>query len=197
MPLLSVASSPSLGLEADLRVRLHGQHLARELVLTAVRGYLEMPRPDKALALSFHGWSGTGKNFVARMLAENLYQDGLRSDCVKVFISTLHFPHPKNVDLYEVRPAVLRSLGEGLGPTEAWAAETQAWVLGERLKPALGVGVGGQQGGRDDAVTLRDSYSTGEAQEGLSLTRESICSVCKLEWKCLRKCETEQAKALS
>ncbi|KAI4578452.1 hypothetical protein MJG53_011307 [Ovis ammon polii x Ovis aries] len=89
------------GLEADLRVRLHGQHLARELVLTAVRGYLEMPRPDKALALSFHGWSGTGKNFVARMLAENLYQDGLRSDCVKVFISTLHFPHPKNVDLYE------------------------------------------------------------------------------------------------
>lgn len=107
--LLSVASSPPLGLEADLRVRLHGQHLARELVLTAVRGYLEKPRPDKALALSFHGWSGTGKNFVARMLAENLYQDGLRSDCVKVFISTLHFPHPKNVDLYEVRPAVLRS----------------------------------------------------------------------------------------
>lgn len=107
--LLSVASSPSLGLEADLRVRLHGQHLARELVLTAVRGYLEMPRPDKALALSFHGWSGTGKNFVARMLAENLYQDGLRSNCVKMFISTLDFPHLKNVDLYEVRPAVLRS----------------------------------------------------------------------------------------
>uniref|UniRef100_A0A8C2R405 Torsin-3A n=1 Tax=Capra hircus TaxID=9925 RepID=A0A8C2R405_CAPHI len=95
------ASARPRGLEADLRVRLHGQHLARELVLTAVRAYLEMPRPDKALALSFHGWSGTGKNFVARMLAENLYQDGLRSDCVKVFISTLHFPHPKNVDLYE------------------------------------------------------------------------------------------------
>ncbi|XP_057582310.1 torsin-3A isoform X4 [Hippopotamus amphibius kiboko] len=89
------------GLEADLRVRLHGQHLARELVLTAARGYLELPRPDKALALSFHGWSGTGKNFVARMLAENLYRDGLRSDCVKVFIATLHFPHPKYEDLYK------------------------------------------------------------------------------------------------
>ncbi|XP_057582308.1 torsin-3A isoform X2 [Hippopotamus amphibius kiboko] len=92
------------GLEADLRVRLHGQHLARELVLTAARGYLELPRPDKALALSFHGWSGTGKNFVARMLAENLYRDGLRSDCVKVFIATLHFPHPKYEDLYKTRP---------------------------------------------------------------------------------------------
>ncbi|XP_032319551.1 torsin-3A isoform X2 [Camelus ferus] len=91
------------GLETDLRVRLHGQHLARELVLMAVRSYLELPRPDKALALSFHGWSGTGKNFVARMLAENLYRDGLRSNCVQVFIATLHFPHPKYVDLYKMR----------------------------------------------------------------------------------------------
>ncbi|XP_072589226.1 torsin-3A [Vulpes vulpes] len=89
------------GLESDLSIRLHGQHLARELVLTAVRGYLELPRPDKALALSFHGWSGTGKNFVARLLAENLYRDGQRSDCVKMFIATFHFPHPKYMDLYK------------------------------------------------------------------------------------------------
>ncbi|XP_038397726.1 torsin-3A isoform X3 [Canis lupus familiaris] len=89
------------GLESDLSIRLHGQHLARELVLTAVKGYLELPRPDKALALSFHGWSGTGKNFVARLLAENLYRDGQRSDCVKMFIATFHFPHPKYVDLYK------------------------------------------------------------------------------------------------
>ncbi|XP_054443686.1 torsin-3A [Pteronotus mesoamericanus] len=89
------------GLQWDLQVRLHGQHLARELVLTTVRGYLELPRPGKALALSFHGWSGTGKNFVARMLAENLYRDGLRSDCVSVFITMLHFPHPRLVDLYK------------------------------------------------------------------------------------------------
>lgn len=93
----------SLGLESDLSVRLHGQHLAQELLLRAVRGYLELPRPDKALALSFHGWSGTGKNFVAQMLAENLYRDGLRSDCVQMFIATFHFPHPKYMDLYKVR----------------------------------------------------------------------------------------------
>ncbi|XP_019586784.2 torsin-3A isoform X1 [Rhinolophus sinicus] len=89
------------GLESDLSVRLHGQHLAQELVLTIVRGYLELPQPDKALALSFHGWSGTGKNFVARMLAENLYRDGLRSACVQVFITMLHFPHPQSVHLYK------------------------------------------------------------------------------------------------
>ncbi|XP_003785859.1 torsin-3A [Otolemur garnettii] len=89
------------GLESDLNVRLHGQHLARELVLRTVRGYLAMPRPEKPLALLFHGWSGTGKNFVARMLAENLYRDGLRSDCVRMFIAMFHFPHPKYVDLYK------------------------------------------------------------------------------------------------
>ncbi|XP_049724395.1 torsin-3A [Elephas maximus indicus] len=89
------------GLESDLSVRLHGQHLAQELVLRAVRSYIETPQPGKALALSFHGWSGTGKNFVARMLAENLYRDGLRSDCVQVFITMFHFPHPKYVDLYK------------------------------------------------------------------------------------------------
>ncbi|XP_077013244.1 torsin-3A isoform X2 [Tamandua tetradactyla] len=89
------------GLESDLRVRLHGQHVARELVLRAVRDHVETPRPDKALALSFHGWSGTGKNFVAQMLAENLYRDGLRSDCVKAFVAMLHFPHPKYVELYK------------------------------------------------------------------------------------------------
>lgn len=89
------------GLESDLSVRLHGQHLAQELVLTIVRGYVELPQPDKALALSFHGWSGTGKNFVARMLAENLYRDGLRSACVQVFITMLHFPHPQSVHLYK------------------------------------------------------------------------------------------------
>ncbi|ELW70860.1 Torsin-3A, partial [Tupaia chinensis] len=93
------------GLESDLSVRLHGQHLARELVLRTVRGYLETPLPARALALSFHGWSGTGKNFMARMLAENLYRDGLRSDCVKMFIATFHFPHPKYVDLYQERLA--------------------------------------------------------------------------------------------
>lgn len=109
-------------------MRLHGQHLARELVLRTVRGYLETPLPDKALALSFHGWSGTGKNFVARILAENLYRDGQKSPCVRVFIATIHFPHSKYVDLYQVRPAVWGSLtmcvqaGPGLGeqPFFAW-----------------------------------------------------------------------------
>ncbi|XP_021401674.2 torsin-3A [Lonchura striata] len=91
------------GLEADLHGQLHGQHLAKDVVVRAVQGFLQSPRPRKALVLSFHGWSGTGKNFVARMVASHLYRDGLRSDCVRVFVSLLHFPHHNYVDSYKAQ----------------------------------------------------------------------------------------------
>ncbi|NWZ63892.1 TOR3A protein, partial [Acrocephalus arundinaceus] len=91
------------GLEADLSRQLHGQHLAKEVVLRGVQGFLQNPWPQKALVLSFHGWSGTGKNFVARMLASHLYRDGLKSDCVRVFVSLLHFPHHNYVDSYKAQ----------------------------------------------------------------------------------------------
>uniref|UniRef100_A0A8C5RP56 Torsin family 3 member A n=1 Tax=Laticauda laticaudata TaxID=8630 RepID=A0A8C5RP56_LATLA len=82
--------------------RLHGQHLAKKIVLKAIQGFLEKRQPEKALTLSFHGWSGTGKNFVACLMAEHLYRDGLKSDCVKIFISVLHFPHLNYMDLYKI-----------------------------------------------------------------------------------------------
>lgn len=100
---LSSCSPFPPGLEADLNRQLHGQHLAKEVVVQAVRGFLQSPQPQKALVLSFHGWSGTGKNFVARMLASHLYRDGLKSKCVRVFISLFHFPHHTYVDSYKVR----------------------------------------------------------------------------------------------
>ncbi|XP_009900290.2 torsin-3A [Dryobates pubescens] len=91
------------GLEADLNGQLHGQHLAKEIVIRAVRGFLRSQWPEKALVLSFHGWSGTGKNFVARLVASRLFQDGLKSDCVRLFISLFHFPHQKYVDSYKAQ----------------------------------------------------------------------------------------------
>ncbi|NWR76596.1 TOR3A protein, partial [Centropus unirufus] len=91
------------GLEADLSRQLHGQHLARGIIIQALRGFLQSPAPRDALVLSFHGWSGTGKNFVARLLAGHLYRDGLRSECARVFISLFHFPHPKYVDSYKAQ----------------------------------------------------------------------------------------------
>ncbi|NWH80391.1 TOR3A protein, partial [Piaya cayana] len=91
------------GLKADLDRQLHGQHLAKEVIIQAVQGFLQSPRPRKALVLSFHGWSGTGKNFVTRLLANHLYRDGLKSECVRVFISLFHFPHHNYVDTYKAQ----------------------------------------------------------------------------------------------
>ncbi|NXP08390.1 TOR3A protein, partial [Thinocorus orbignyianus] len=90
-------------LEADLNGQLHGQHLAKEVIVRAMCEFLQSPRPEKPLVLSFHGWSGTGKNFVARMVASHLYRDGMKSECVRLFISLFHFPHHKYLDLYKAQ----------------------------------------------------------------------------------------------
>lgn len=92
-----------VGLARDLQQRLHGQHLAQVVILKAVQGFIESPDSNKPLTLSFHGWSGTGKNFVARLVADNLYRDGVKSECVRLFIAPFHFPHAKLVDAYKVR----------------------------------------------------------------------------------------------
>lgn len=98
--------------------------------MRAVQGFLQSPQPQKALVLSFHGWSGTGKNFVARMVANHLYRDGLKSDCVRVFVSLLHFPHHNYVDSYKVRANnMVQLLGWGSCPSQqpcgagAWICE--------------------------------------------------------------------------
>lgn len=90
------------GLERDLQVNLHGQHLAQSVVLKAIQGFIKNPESNKPLTLSFHGWSGTGKNFVARIVADNLYRDGIKSECVRLFIAPFHFPHVRLVDVYKV-----------------------------------------------------------------------------------------------
>lgn len=92
------------GLARDLQTKLHGQHLAQSVVLKAIQGFINNPESNKPLTLSFHGWSGTGKNFVARIIADNLYRDGVKSECVRLFIAPFHFPHARLVDTYKVSP---------------------------------------------------------------------------------------------
>ncbi|XP_004640511.1 torsin-1A [Octodon degus] len=88
-------------LQKDLDSKLFGQHLAKKVVLNAVAGFLSNPKPKKPLTLSLHGWTGTGKNFVSKIIAENIYEGGLNSDYVHLFVATLHFPHAANVTLYK------------------------------------------------------------------------------------------------
>uniref|UniRef100_UPI0037E89A8F torsin-1A-like n=1 Tax=Semicossyphus pulcher TaxID=241346 RepID=UPI0037E89A8F len=81
------------GLQADLETKLFGQHIASRIILKAVTGFMSNDYPQKALVLSLHGPSGTGKNFVSQLIAENIYKEGMDSDFVHVFNSVLHFPN--------------------------------------------------------------------------------------------------------
>ncbi|XP_007431317.1 torsin-1A [Python bivittatus] len=88
-------------LQKNLEKKVFGQHLVSEVIVKAVTGFLTNSNPKKPLALSLHGWTGTGKNFVSKIIAESIYEEGLRSRYVHQFVSTLHFPHQQNISQYK------------------------------------------------------------------------------------------------
>ncbi|XP_026209922.1 torsin-1A-like [Anabas testudineus] len=89
------------GLRADLESKLFGQHIASPIIQKAVTGFMNDDNPKKPLVLSLHGPTGTGKNFVSKLIADNIYKKGMDSNRVHVFVSTYHFPHPSQIDIYK------------------------------------------------------------------------------------------------
>ena len=107
--------SPNItGLQSVLRRRVFGQHLVTNTVLKAVVGHLNNESPSKALALSFNGWTGSGKNFVSRIIAEHLFRKGMDSKYVHQIIATHDFPHHPDLDYYKrkLRAMVAGSVSE-------------------------------------------------------------------------------------
>ncbi|TNN32301.1 Torsin-1B [Liparis tanakae] len=98
---------PELGLwgvdQADLEAKLFGQHIASRIILKAVTGFMGNDNPKKPLVLSLHGWTGTGKNFVSQMIADNIYKEGMKSSFVHMFTAELHFPHLSQIETYKNR----------------------------------------------------------------------------------------------
>ncbi|ELU03404.1 hypothetical protein CAPTEDRAFT_168452 [Capitella teleta] len=88
------------GLKNDLSTRLHGQHLVIENVVKAIQAH-KRHLPSKALVMSFHGWTGCGKNYVGRFIAEHLYHQGMKSKFVHLFVATHHFPHASRIETYK------------------------------------------------------------------------------------------------
>ncbi|EDO43415.1 predicted protein [Nematostella vectensis] len=94
--------SPNMtGLKKSLDNRLFGQHLVKDIVYKAVKGHVTNKSPQKALALSFNGWTGCGKNYVSKIIAEHLYRKGIDSSYVHVMIATHDFPHKSMVETYK------------------------------------------------------------------------------------------------
>ncbi|XP_016354255.1 torsin-1A-like isoform X2 [Sinocyclocheilus anshuiensis] len=97
-------------LEEDLRENFFGQHIASNVIRRAVSSFMTDSNPNKPLALSFHGTSGTGKNHAAKIIARNVYEKGEDSKHVHTFISEHHFPHKQKSDLYSMHPQLIDAI---------------------------------------------------------------------------------------
>nr|CAD7429952.1 unnamed protein product [Timema monikensis] len=89
-------------LEKSLLNQVFGQHLVIDIVVKALRGHFYRGHPSKALAMSFHGWPGGGKNYVSQFITNSLYAKGSRSQFVHFFAGKLHFPLQEEADIYRM-----------------------------------------------------------------------------------------------
>ena len=82
---------------------------------------------DTLLVLSFHGWTGSGKNLVAGLVAEAVYRRGLASSFVHLWIATLHFPDARRTEEYKVGVGVMRYVE--LQTIRQFSQSHAKWVL--------------------------------------------------------------------
>lgn len=93
--------------------RLYGQHIVKEQLISALEAHFNPQSSSrKPLVMSFHGTPGTGKNFVADMIAEALYENGSKSRFVHKYMGRLDFSVKKNVESYNER--IYRDVVEGI-----------------------------------------------------------------------------------
>lgn len=91
-----------VGLEYLLTTKLYGQEIAHEIIIHALRGHLGPYGSSKALAMSFHGTPGTGKNYVVQMIASTFYKYGAQSQYFHFFNGRNDFPLRQKTDEYKV-----------------------------------------------------------------------------------------------
>ena len=72
-----------------------------KVVPNVVYNHLFDENPKKALVMSFHGWTGTGKNFVSNLIAEYAYKKGMSSAFVHTKLATNNYPESGNIEGYK------------------------------------------------------------------------------------------------
>ena len=88
----------------NLKDKVYGQHLVLKTVVRHLRAHMTTENPSKALVLSFHGGTGTGKTYVSSIIANSMYKEGLNSHFVHFIQVTEKFPHKKQAARYKVLP---------------------------------------------------------------------------------------------
>lgn len=93
----------------ELERKLFGQHIAVELVKRSIRQHLKNDKPPKALVLSFHGYTGVGKNYLSKLVARAIYRQ-YGNDETSKFVHTLVATHflseNANADRYRLKTMI-------------------------------------------------------------------------------------------
>ncbi|KAJ8678560.1 hypothetical protein QAD02_014347 [Eretmocerus hayati] len=99
-------------LKQDLQSKLYGQHIAQEIVLSAIHSHVYHNQPRKPLVLSFHGVPGSGKNYVATMVAKALFKSGEQSAYYHFFNGRSDFPSETSINIYryDLKTKIQRAL---------------------------------------------------------------------------------------
>lgn len=75
-----------LSLQDKLELKLFGQHIIRDKLFRAIASHYEnIENSKKPLVMTFHGTQGTGKNYVATMIAESVFEKGVDSNFFHLF----------------------------------------------------------------------------------------------------------------
>ncbi|XP_047144943.1 torsin-1A-like [Hydra vulgaris] len=90
-----------LKLKEQLKSKLFGQHLVEDLVIKPINDHIENNNPSSPLVMSFHGWTGSGKNFASQIIANSLFKKGMNSKFVHIKVATKDFPHKKMLTEYK------------------------------------------------------------------------------------------------
>ncbi|XP_065673113.1 torsin-1A-like [Hydra vulgaris] len=97
-------------LENELSSKVFGQHLVKNLVVNAVKNHINNTSPSSPLVMSFHGPTGSGKNYVSEIIANSIYKKGKKSNFVHHIVASKRFPHKSESYQIEYKKAISESL---------------------------------------------------------------------------------------
>jgi hypothetical protein len=96
-------------LETSLKEHLFGQHIVYDVVIHAIKSHFGDIAPKKALALSFNGFTGSGKTFVSQFIMKSLFVSGIKSKYAHFFSGRNHFAMESKADIYKVSTCIYAS----------------------------------------------------------------------------------------
>uniref|UniRef100_A0A8C2HBT2 Torsin family 1 like 2 n=1 Tax=Cyprinus carpio TaxID=7962 RepID=A0A8C2HBT2_CYPCA len=168
-------SSHLSGLEEDLRENFFGQHIASNVILSAVSLFMTDSNPNKPLVLSFHGTSGTGKNHAAKIIARNLYKKGEDSKHLHLFISVNNAIHesvsrfPRSMFIFDEMDKMHPQLIDAIKPF----LDYNARVDGVSFRKAVFIFLSNTAGNVITGVTL-DYWREGLYRENLWMDSKEL-----------------------